>query len=203
MRGDSHDECSKENPDKCAACGKAHPAWSKSCAMRQKEIQRIKIAQENTPVMYEGAETEVSTQEQGDGDPNDMEISNTGWTKVYNRGHKRNTAETATPLSAKARVQATTTPSSSIGEVPDLQPRKIPRTGIQGRARSMSPKKKIYSSTTNRTPLGERSHNMETRHTPASQLKQVISSQEEVIPSQNENSENNQTQIPSTCPSEL
>ena len=31
MRGDSHSECSKENPDRCAACGKAHPAWSKEC----------------------------------------------------------------------------------------------------------------------------------------------------------------------------
>ena len=34
MRGDSQNECNKDNPDRCAAYGKTHPAWSKSCNMR-------------------------------------------------------------------------------------------------------------------------------------------------------------------------
>lgn len=122
-----------------------------------------------------------------------MEVSDVGWSKVLNKGRKRVTAD-ATPMSAKARTKANATPSSSLGEVPDLQARKVPRTAV-GRTRSMSPKKQTPSA--NRIPLGERSHNWETRHTPTSQLKQVASGQ-------NENDENSvQTQIPSTLPEEL
>lgn len=157
MKGDSHNECNKEDPDKCPACGKAHPAWSKSCDVRQKEIQRIKIAQNNTPSMYESAETEISTHNNGE---NEMEISDVGWSKVLNRGRKRVTNDSSA-LPAKARSKALSTPSSSLGEVPDLQARKLPKTSSAGRVRSLSPTKTPTSTiNANRTPLGNTNHNM-------------------------------------------
>ena len=143
--------------------------------------------------MYEGAETEISAQ---NADPSDMEISDVRWSKVYKEGRKRITTDSSA-LTAKARQQATTTPNSSLGEVPDLQARKIQKTSALGRPRSTSPRKKPTPKVdANRTPLGERNHNKNTCSTLASQLSQESFGQDE-------NDENSsQIQIPSSFLSE-
>ena len=188
MRGDPGNECNKSNADRCAACGKAHPAWSQSCHVRPREIQRIKIVQENTAIIYEGAETEISSQSEN---ADHMEISDVERSKAFNKSRKR-TSTDSSALTTKAKTKITTTPSSSLKEASDLQTRKNPRKATAGRTRSESPKKNSTPTpTANRTPLGERSYNMDIRHTPTSQLKQVSFSQDE-------NDENRiQTQIPS------
>ena len=51
--------CKAEDPEKCAACGGKHSAWSKQCSLRKREMLRIQVAKRNTFIRYnsEGSES--------------------------------------------------------------------------------------------------------------------------------------------------
>ena len=69
LRHKPQPECRDEYSDKCAGCGKQHPAWSKSCQLRLAEIQRIKIARNNVPTRYEEYGEEKTTTSPSEASP--------------------------------------------------------------------------------------------------------------------------------------
>ena len=85
MKKNFHNECNKENFDRCVACDKTHVTWNKSCELRQKKIRRIKITQNNTSIIYEKTKTETQMNQK----MNDMKIIDVNWSKIIERNRKK------------------------------------------------------------------------------------------------------------------
>ena len=52
LKDDTHNECCKKDPDKCAVCSRIHPAWSKDCKYREQKYEHIRVARLATPMSY-------------------------------------------------------------------------------------------------------------------------------------------------------